>query len=97
MLGSIGAQLVAIHRDMAEADQACLLAECQHLNEQLAQRRQVTAAELVDGAEARPVQGRDDVIGLGDDGDLVDPRAWGVVGVWRWRMASRRARLGGAP
>ena len=59
MLGLVGAQIGTIHRDVAEADQASLLAQCQHLNEQVAQRREVTAAELADGAEVRPVQCRD--------------------------------------
>ena len=59
VLGCIGAQLGAVHRDVAEADQTGLLAQCQHLNEQVAQRRQVSAAEFADGAEVRPVQRSD--------------------------------------
>ena len=55
VLGGVGAQLGPVHRHMAEAHQTRPLAQRQHLNEQLAQRRQVAAAELADGAEVRPV------------------------------------------
>ena len=59
VLGRVGTQLGAIHRNVAEADQASLLAECQHLSKQVTQRLQVTATKLADGAEVRPVQRRD--------------------------------------
>lgn len=59
VLGLDGSQLGAIHGDVAKADQAALLTECQHLHEQVAERGQVAAAELADGAEVRPVQRSD--------------------------------------
>ena len=41
---------------MGELHQTCRPAQAQHLDEQVRQRREMTLAELGDGAEVRPVQ-----------------------------------------
>ena len=56
MLGGIGLHLGAIERHMPELDQAGLLAQQQHLLEQLAQRLQVPLAEIRYRAEIRHVE-----------------------------------------
>lgn len=52
----IGAQLGAIHRNMAKLDQPRRLAKPQYLHEQAPQGHQMPAPECADGAEIRLVQ-----------------------------------------
>jgi hypothetical protein len=56
VLTRVGPQLGAVHCHMAQLDQAGHLAQAQHLDKKLLQRRRMALAEVADGAEVRTVQ-----------------------------------------
>ncbi|SDB74740.1 hypothetical protein SAMN02927895_05442 [Belnapia rosea] len=56
VLGGIGPQLGAVHREVIEPDQAGAPAQGQNLHEERGQGGEMAPAELADGAEVRPVQ-----------------------------------------
>ena len=59
VLRGIGLDFGTVERDVAELDQTGLLAQPQHLHEQPCKRRQVTLAEIRDGAEVRRIERHD--------------------------------------
>jgi hypothetical protein len=53
VLRRIGLELGAVHRNVSQRDQAGVLTQPKHLDEQLAECRQMLLAEITDGSEVR--------------------------------------------